>query len=119
MSEPTYPIRPDIDNAFDPNYLAGLDLQDEPPTAGQLTHIRRLRIRELDDGSYALYGRDPDLEEGTEPRGIVAKNEGSFALMAAGVLPLLAEGRTYWMRASQTSDPGKEICRYGHAIAHL
>ncbi len=75
MSEPTYPIRPHIDNAFDPNHLAGLDLQDEPPTAGQLTHIRRLRIRELDDGSYALYGRDPDLEEGTEPRGIVAKNE--------------------------------------------
>ncbi|MCP3985531.1 MAG: hypothetical protein GY723_14165, partial [bacterium] len=82
-------------------------------------HIRRLRIREQDDGSYALYSRDPDLEEGTEPRGIVAKNEGSFALMAAGVLPLLAEGRSYWMRASQTSDPGKEICRYGHAIANL
>ncbi len=111
--------RPGVDNAFHPTYLAGLDQQDEPPTAGQLTPSRMLRIEELDDGNYALYGLEPEQEDSAEPCVVVAKNEGSFALMTAGVLPLIAGNRSYWMRASQTSEPGLEVCRYGRSIARL
>ncbi len=119
MSDPNNPTRPAADHAFDPDFLADLDQQDDPPTSGDLAHSGPLRIEELADGRFALYRPWSDQEEGAEPCAVFAAQEESLAVMTAGILPLMAGGRGYWMRASQTSEPGRELCRHGRAVGRL
>ncbi len=115
---PANPTRPNP-NAFDLAFLDDLDGMEDPPTSGDPVPIPMLRMEELPNGTFALYRHRTDPQNGIEPFAVFQDQEYDLAVMAAGVIPLMTSNRAYWMRKSQTSKPGMELCRYGRAVGRL
>ncbi len=116
MPDPQHSTRPDVPNAFDPDFLEQLEHRDIPASAFEAVHGCFWRVVPLDDDRFGLFRLWEDPEHGDAPFAILSDH--FTALLAAAVLPLVAARRTIWLYPADDGE-GYRLHRDGWEVGQM